>query len=136
MVKATKTETTERTAELDRCCDTAREDTASFLLTICTSASPDFPLIFAMAIEKKRCSDILPLCLSFQAITGLPRVLITFLNEAGLGSLIKMMAFYYILSQPKGHISLMALELCQISFDVLLDGKMTLPQIFNSSRSH
>lgn len=116
MVKVTKIENEER-ADQDRCCDPWRQDTASFLSSICTSASPDAPLRFALAIDEKRRSEILPLRLRFEAITGLPRDLITFLNEAGLSSLIKMIGPYYILSQLKGQKSLMALEFCQISFD-------------------
>lgn len=76
------------------------------------------PLTFPVAIEEKRGSENIPPCLSFRAVTRLPRDLITFLNEAGLSSLIKMIGPYYMLSQFKGHKSLMALEFCQISFDI------------------
>lgn len=116
MVKATKRKRTERKGDQDRCYDPSRQDTASFLSSICTSASPDSPLRFSLAIEEKCSSEILPLYLGFQAITRLPGDLITFLNEAGLSSLIKMIGPYYMLSQLKGQKSLMALELCQISF--------------------
>ena len=70
-----------------------------------------------MAIDEKRRSEILPLYLGFQAITGLPRDLITFLNEAGLSPLIKMIGPYYMPSKLKGQKSLMALEFCQITSD-------------------
>lgn len=76
------------------------------------------PLTFPVAIEEKRGSENFLPCLSFRAVTRLPRDLITFLNEAGLSSLIKMIGPYYMLSQFKGHKSLMALEFCQISFDI------------------
>lgn len=56
---------------------------------------------------------------SGNASTQLPRDLISFLNDAGLSSLIKMIGPYYMLSQLKGQKSLMALEFCQISFDAL-----------------
>lgn len=118
MVEATKTERLKRKADQDRCRDPSRQDTASFLSSICSSASPDFPLRFALAIEEERRSEILPLYLGFQAITRLPGALITFLNEAGLSSLIKMIGPYYMLSQLKGQKSLMTLEFCQISFNV------------------
>lgn len=118
MVKATKKKRIQRKSDQDRCCDPSRQDTASFISPICTSASPDSPLRFALAIKGKRRSEMLPLYLGFQAITRLPRDLITFLNETGLSSLIKMIGPYYMLSQLKGQKSLVALEFCQISFDV------------------
>ena len=68
--------------------------------------------------EKTPLSEILPLRLDFQAIRGLPGDLITFLYEARLSSLIKMIGPYYMLSQLKGQKSLMALEFCQISSDM------------------
>lgn len=117
-MKATKTRRIKRKEDRDRRRDPSRQDTTSFLSSICTSASPDSPLRFALAIEEKCRSEILPLYLGFQAITGLPRDLITFLNEAGLSSLIKMIGPYYMLSQLKGQKSLVALEFCQISFYV------------------
>lgn len=117
-MKATKTVRVKRKEDQDRCCDPSRQDTASFLSSICTSSSPGSPLRFALVIEEKRRSEILPLYLGFQAITRLSRDLITFLNEAGLSSLIKMIGPYYMLSQRKGQKSLAALEFCQISFDV------------------
>lgn len=118
MVKATKTGRAKRKEDQDRWCDPPRQDTASFLSPICTSASPGSPLRFALAIEQKRRSEILPLYLGFQAITRLLSDLITFLNEAGLSPLIKMIGPYYMLSQRKGQKSLAALEFRQISFDV------------------
>lgn len=118
VMKATKTRRLKRKEDRDRRCDPWGQDTASFLSSICTSAPPDSPLRFASAIEEKCSSEILPLHLGFQAITRLPRDLITFLNEAGLSSLIKMIGPYYMLSQLKGQKSLVALEFCQISFCV------------------
>lgn len=71
MVEATKTEIIMRKEDRQRRRDPSGRDAASFLSSICTSASPDSPPRFALEIEEKRRSEILPLYLGFQAITSL-----------------------------------------------------------------
>lgn len=87
VVRATKTKGIESEGEIRTDAVTLRD---RIPLLFFPAFVPQLLLRFSLVIEEKRRSEILPLYLGFQAITRLPRDLITFLSEAGLSSLIKM----------------------------------------------